>query len=419
MDLSPDQLRVHDAVLDWLRHPSGLLTLGGYAGSGKTTLVGELAKHFPTPTSYITPTGRAASVLARKLVAGGTRITTLQRPPDGKPLNRKWRHLFDASLPENGGPPLCTTYHKLLLRPIVDSKTEELLGWQDRVDLDRRYKLICVDEGSMISDKMFAALKARGVPILAVGDHGQLAPVRDTGTLMQNPTLRLEQIHRQAEGSPIVALAKHVGEGGRLKDFVGWNEDCRLRQKSEEETVVRETLAEPNRLDVAFVAWTNKTRVRINQLARKLQGYEGPPVVGEPIVALHNYGVVCNGMRGLLAKPSFMDERRDWILHGNVEFPDDGMAGEWHEMNGHQFNRPNTFASVDELRNYQIPAETMGGGGRLFDWGYCLTVHKAQGSQFEHVVLVLDRTESPNNEDYRRFIYTAATRASRRLTIVV
>ena len=283
MDLSPDQLRVHDAVLDWLRHPSGLLTLGGYAGSGKTTLVGELAKHFPTPTSYITPTGRAASVLARKLVAGGTRITTLQRPPNGKPLNRKWRHLFDASLPEGGGPPLCTTYHKLLLRPIIDAKTEELMGWQNRIDLDRRYKLICVDESSMISDNMFRTLQARGVPILAVGDHGQLAPVRDTGTLMQNPTLRLEQIHRQAEGSPIVALAKHVREGGRLKDFVGWNEDCRLRQKSEEETVVRETLAEPNRLDVAFVAWTNKTRVRINQLARKLQGYEGPPVVGEPM----------------------------------------------------------------------------------------------------------------------------------------
>ena len=150
MDLSPDQLRVHDAVLDWLRNPrEKLLTLGGYAGSGKTTLVGELAKHFPAPTSYITPTGRATNVLARKLVAGGTRITTLQRPPDGKPLNRKWRHLFDASLPENGGPPLCTTYHKLLLRPVVDSKTEELLGWQDRVDLDRRYKLICVDEGSI------------------------------------------------------------------------------------------------------------------------------------------------------------------------------------------------------------------------------------------------------------------------------
>jgi exodeoxyribonuclease V len=418
MELSSDQLRVHDAVLDWLANPSGLLTLGGFGGSGKTTLLGELAKHFPTPTAYITPTGRAASVLARKLTAGGTHITTRQRPPDGRIPSRKWRHLFDASLPEGGGPPLCTTYHKLLLRPIIDSKTEELLGWQNRLDLDRRYKLICVDESSMISDDMLRTLQARGVPVLAVGDHGQLPPVRASGSLMQNPMLRLEQIHRQAEGSSIVALARHVREGGRLRDFTGWNEDCRLRPRSETETVMQETLAEPNRLDVVFIAWTNKTRVAINRMARKLQGYEGPPVVGEPIVALHNYAFICNGMRGLLAKPSFLDERRNWILHANVEFPDDGMAGEWHEMNGHQFNREKTFASVDELRNYGIPAETMGGGGRLFDFSYCLTGHKAQGSQFDHVVVVYER-DQPSNDEARRWNYTSLSRASKRLTVLV
>ena len=58
------------------------------------------------------------------------------------------------------------------------------------------------------------------------------------------------------------------------------------------------------------------------------------------------------------------------------------MAGEWHEMNA-PVQSTQHVCSVDELRNYQIPAETMGGGGRLFDWGYCLTVHKAQGSQFD------------------------------------
>ena len=65
----------------------------------------------------------------------------------------------------------------------------------------------------MISDNMFRTLQARGVPILAVGDHGQLPPVRDSGTLMKIPTLRPEQIHRQAEGSPIVALSRRVQRG--------------------------------------------------------------------------------------------------------------------------------------------------------------------------------------------------------------
>jgi exodeoxyribonuclease-5 len=233
---------------------------------------------------------------------------------------------------------------------------------------------------------------------------------------MQNPMLRLEQIHRQAEGSSIIALGRHVRAGGRLRDFTGWDENCVLRSKSEEEAVVRETLTEPNRLDVTFIAWANKTRVRINRLARQLQGYEGPPVVGEPIVALHNYGVVCNGMRGLLAKPSFMDERRGWILHANVEFPDDMMAGEWYEMNGYQFNRVYPFSSLDELREVGIPTETISGGGKLFDFSYCLTCHKSQGSQFDHVVVVYERDRQ--DEESLRWNYTAISRASNRLTIL-
>jgi exodeoxyribonuclease V len=417
MDLSPDQLHVFNAVLSWLKSPrERLLTLGGVGGTGKTTVLGELARHFPTPTAYIAPTGRATSRLARSLVAGGTHITTLQRPPDGK-APRRWRHLFDESLPEAGGPPLCTTLHKLLLRPVIDSKTEELLGWQPRAGLDRKYRLIVVDEASMVGNRLLETLLAQDVLVLAVGDHWQLPPVQDSGSLMANPMLRLEQIHRQAEGSSIIALARHVREGGRLQDFTGWNEDCVLRSRSDEEAVVRETLAEPNRLDVTFVAWTNKTRVRLNRMARQLQGYEGPPVPGEPIVALHNYGPVCNGMRGLLSKPSFLDERRNWILHAHVEFPDDGMAGEWHEMNGHQFNRPRTFATVDELRTYGIPAETMGGGGRLFDFAYALTCHKAQGSQFDHVVVIYERG-ADTGEDARKWNYTALSRASKRLTVI-
>ena len=303
-----------------------------------------------------------------------------------------------------------------MFKPIIDSQTEELKGWTARDVLDRKYKRIIMDEASSVSDEMLRVIRVHGIPILAVGDHGQLGPVRASGALMQNPMLRLEQIHRQAEGSPIVALARHVREGGKLRDFAGWNEDCRLRPRSETEAVMRETLTEPNRLDVTFIAWANKTRVRINRLARQLQGYTGPPVPGEPIVALHNYGAVCNGMRGLLAEPSFLDEKRGWILHANVAFPDDGMAGEWHEMNGYQFNRVYPFTNIEELREHGIPTDTISGGGRLFDFGYCLTCHKAQGSQFDHVVVIYERDQ--DSDEARRWNYTAVSRAARRLTVV-
>ena len=84
--------------------------------------------------------------------------------------------------------------------------------------LDRNYGLIIVDEASMVDDMMIRDLRSFGVPILAVGDHGQLPPVGGVGSLMKNPNLRLEQIHRQAEGNPIIALSKMMREEGRLPE---------------------------------------------------------------------------------------------------------------------------------------------------------------------------------------------------------
>src|SRR5208282_6828508 len=78
--------------------------------------------------------------------------------------------------------------------------------------------LIIVDEASMVADDMVRDLQSFHVPILAVGDHGQLPPVGGVGSLMKNPMLRLEQIHRQAEGNPIIALSKMIREQGRIPD---------------------------------------------------------------------------------------------------------------------------------------------------------------------------------------------------------
>ena len=226
VDLSPDQLRVHDAVLDWLKNPGAphwrayamltdpsatelrIMTVGGNGGTGKTTVLGRLARSFPTPTAYVAPTGRAASKLTNSLIAGGMRITKLQRPPEGKKLSRKWRHLFDDSLPENGGPPLCTTTHSLLLRAIIDSKTEELLGWQARTKLDRQYKLIVVDEASMVGDKMLLTLQSHGVLVLAVGDHhrrfrARLQHDRCLRRARRAAVCRIQLVDRHAHGPDV------------------------------------------------------------------------------------------------------------------------------------------------------------------------------------------------------------------------
>jgi exodeoxyribonuclease-5 len=52
-----------------------------------------------------------------------------------------------------------------------------------------------------------------------------------------------------------------------------------------------------------------------------------------------------------------------------------------------------------------------------FDFGYVLTVHKAQGSQWDDVVLFDESFAFPDSRD--RWLYTGVTRAAKRLTVVV
>jgi MoxR-like ATPase len=75
-DLSPDQHRVYESMLDWVRTPnSPLLTVGGYAGTGKSTLLGLFAAETDLRVAYICFTGRASSILGRKFQAGGVAVT--------------------------------------------------------------------------------------------------------------------------------------------------------------------------------------------------------------------------------------------------------------------------------------------------------------------------------------------------------
>jgi exodeoxyribonuclease-5 len=426
-DLSPDQLEVFTQILDWTQGQSqsyvSLLTVGGYAGTGKSTLLGVLAASTDLLVAYVTYTGRAASVLNRKLRASGVETTTLLRRAD-EDAERGLDSYFDPSLKASSGPPLCTTIHRLLYRPVIDPKTEELRGWIKRSRLDRDYDLIVIDEGSMVGDEILQDLQQWGVPILAVGDHGQLPPVMASGDLMQNPDLRLEKIHRQAEGNLIIALSRHIREGGKIKDFlVSSRLDQQgsgaivLADKPSLSALLKEAYSAPP-LDVGVLCWTNHTRCRLNGAARKALGLSGAPRQGEPVICLKNKPPVYNGMRGLLTEDSRIREGQPWLLDCSIEFPDEGLPPMGRTLCAPQFMREKTYQSVEELQSRGVPIYSMSAAGELYDMGYAMTGHKAQGSQFEHVVLYCDRPEKPWEEEARRWYYTCVTRASQHITIL-
>jgi exodeoxyribonuclease-5 len=422
-DLSPDQRRVYESMLDWVRTPnSPLLTVGGYAGVGKSSLLGLFAHEMShLRVAYICFTGRASSVLGRKLNGSGVSTTSRICTDDDSKLDGHWGHLFYSSGSEEAERPFCGTIHRLLYRPFIDSVTEELLGWEKRIELDRNYDLVVLDEASMVDARIVADIQQHGVRILAVGDHGQLPPVMSEGSLVTRPMLRLEKIHRQAEGSPIIQLSRVLREEGRLARELADGDQLRFgNTRDMTHPRLAEMLTE-NKLGAAVLCWRNATRVHVNRTVRGHLGFAGkPPQTGEPLIALRNYPPIYNGMRGLLTEEATSPYKEEWwLMRAKIEFPDEGLPETEHEICRDQFRRAKPFASVDELKAAGIDVHTMGNAGRLFDFGYAMTIHKSQGSQFKHAVVVVDWRQDYSNENTRRLAYTAITRASERLTCLV
>ena len=415
-DLSPDQREVYDAVLSWFhRRPweSGnprerVFTLGGLAGTGKTTvlslLLEELAVNRRKQLCVMTPTGKAATVLSRKL----GRLA-----------------------------PFCAhlgTIHSFMYVPILNHN-EELTGWGKRFFEKQgegenatyvaksgkipKLDLLVVDESSMLNQDLEDDILAFNMPVLAVGDHGQLPPVNGRNTWMQKPRMRLEKIHRQAEDNPILALATYVRETGELPrnravalQDIGIGFYSSLKEASPS---FISTFEQRGFQDTALITYTNELRCRLNAGIHKHFLQNAEPTEGTQVICLKNnteLGLV-NGMRGRIRnKPT---KQGVWLV-AEVEFPDENVLYQGPFVAA-QFGLPGLIPNVEEaskLLGVQVP--TMKKLGAFLDYGYALTCHKAQGSEFSDVFVVLQQGRTP--QDYARWIYTAITRASQRLSFV-
>lgn len=483
--LSNDQSAAYDAIMRWVNDPDhrDVLTLGGYAGTGKSTLVSLVAEQINLP-AFCAFTGKATSVLRRKLRDAGIATVGAQR------ANRKGTPSLESK-------PFCDTIHSLIYRPcscrepqpvklekpcpekncphetrwengqsvcdaghtklVKDEKAFEKLKpktklidakkgpdgicmlcggkqWLRREMLDRHYDLIIVDEASMVSDTMLHDLRSYGIPILAVGDHGQLPPVRGTGSLMKAPHLRLEQIHRQAAGNPIIALSKMIREEGRLPDSAN-GDAVRFAHMRFVNRIIEERYENASAerlLEMGLACYMNRTRVAFNSKVRCARGIAPPdeelPHEGEHVVCLRNIKAhdgsppIANGMRGVLTSNAVptanaLDGDSATQLAGTIGFPEDEIDARRYEMLWAQFNRENTFNKTEDLAR-ETGIFSFSKAGALFDFGYAMTVHKMQGSQFDDLVVYAERPGPVSDDDYKRWLYTAVTRAVSKLTIL-
>lgn len=409
-DLSEDQVRAYDEIVNWaIGVKTGAVTkrqlsLGGLAGTGKTTLLAAIAATLGQQfnIAFAAYTGKAANVLKGKLQALGV------------------------------GGVYCGTIHGLIYGPVVHDHTDmvnpcqltedecpkfgTVVRWDKQPALEA--SLVVVDEASMIGTDMWNDLVSYGIPILAVGDHGQLPPIGESVTnLMLNPDLRLEKIHRQAEGNPILALAHFLRNGGDIKKFR--TSDARIRYVPSAMSTLDRIPKDASQLnEFVVLCHKNTTRVSVNALARTARGFSGPlPDPGDLVICLRNAKkTIWNGMRGVFVQGDYAPERLDKYQQftGRVRFPEEGFEIEGY-MSQFQYGRDKTFNRPLDIPGVRRWADV----GLLFDYGYTLTVHKSQGSTYKEVTVIPEGSLRVMSPDERvRWNYTAVTRASHFLNIV-
>lgn len=366
LSLSAEQEEAKALILAWIETKDQEFRLGGYAGTGKTTLIKEMiaALRGKVSVGVAAFTGKAVSVLRKK------------------------------------GVPRTSTLHGLLYDSEYDPSKKKVV-WIKKSILP--YDLVIVDEASMVSTELYADLKAHAIKLLFVGDPAQLEPVGDNPNLMRECDFTLTQIHRQARGNPILRLARHVRNGNKDMPLGEWRgeDDNGL-------VVVTDTMygIDLATYDIVICA-KNMTRHGINVRRRMQLDRDGEPVVGESTICLKNDKNV-GVFNGLMLNIDRIERKTTFQkMPAFIADLSDDAGSRYHEV-----------PILDEFfgKDYKQMSVPRGMKAIPFDYGYCLTAHKSQGSEWDKV-LVLD--EPLWNTDQDRWRYTAITRAAKELTYVM
>jgi exodeoxyribonuclease-5 len=383
LGVTREQKEVLRDILAWLANPAeSYLTVGGYAGTGKTTLITLLRwlLHQKKPqwrVAFAAYTGKASQLLAAKLKTVG------------------------AVYPHDS----VSTLHRLVYTPLF-STSKEIVGWERREKTE--FDLIIIDEASMVTQDIWRDVLRWGIPVLAVGDHGQLPPIGDSFSLMAEPQLLLQQIHRQVADSPIIKLATMARRDGHIP--IGRYGPGVVKFDSQDSAAMSEldAVLQSWRNDQLILVGRNKTRVGLNRTVRQALGHEtDEPEAGDQVICLKNHWKfgVYNGLLGKIQRVQRSHEGDQLKL--DLTIADD---------NGIQL-----YAGPVDPAQFHKTEAVAGSAARLpwtiWDFGYALTVHKAQGSQARKVIVLEERNQHMTDDDWKRWLYTAVTRAQEELIL--
>ena len=365
MAWSQQQQSALKAVSAWARDPKAkqIFKLFGYAGTGKTTIAREIEKDIRGTVLYGAFTGKAALVLRSKGCHNACTIhSMIYKLEDGDSAEPTFEINYDAEIATAA--------------------------------------LVIIDECSMVDEELGRDLMSFGTKILVLGDPEQLPPVRGEGFFTTGtPDVMLTEIHRQAADNPIIRMSMDVREGRRLAPGAYGSSKVITRSDVDRQEVLT--------ADQILVG-RNKTRRGYNARIRQLKGFDGIfPEVGDRLVCLRNNRekLLLNG--GLWTAKSVNIDSKS-VVHMQVTSNDN--AGAYGPVD---VDVPiEFFKGTEQTLNWKVRRSM-----DEFDYGYALTVHKAQGSQWDHVMLFDESAAFTENRT--KHLYTGLTRAAERVTVVI
>ncbi len=361
-------------------------TLGGYAGTGSLSCIKQLKRLLPRH-AVCAYTGKATNVLRSKGL--------------------------DAS-----------TIHSLIYKPEKIVEYTEEYGRRERVIfvLRTKYDIHCdgfiVDEASMVSREIHNDLLTFNLPIIYIGDHGQLEPISDDRSgnnkpfnIMESPDITLEKIHRNA--GEIAYFAEFLRKGNEAREWMKHEmySGNIVRFFTRDEWLDQEDPFDGFNVEHQIICAYNNTRVNLNQVIRN--HLKLPPdefVVGDRVICLQNSKEIgiFNGMQGIIeniTQPiSKVDGLGNKIIPDRILFKSDGVSRAVRI-------RPSAFNFIPDRSKprpydkYRIP----------FDYAYVITCHKSQGSEWDIVTVLEQRCRGWSHS---RWAYTGGSRAKRLLNWV-
>ena len=365
MELNDKQKQGLDIAVDRYKRKERYTVISGYAGTGKSTLVKFIVAALPNinpdeDVIYTSFTGKATQVLQKK---GNKNVSTLHK-------------LLFESIPKPDG-----TFFR---------KPVEFIP----------YKIVIVDECSMVPKELLQRLIKYNVHIICLGDPGQLPPINknEDNHLLDHPHIFLDEIMRQEAESEIINLTMDIRAGKPLVRYQG--KEVQVLNKDE--------------LTTGMLLWAdqiicakNETRIALNNQMRDLLGRSGGPQDGDKVICLKNnwdiYSVndnpLVNGTIGYL-KDSFST-----YINLPRQITSDGQPKKLDILTANFISDTNEDYGIlnmdKQLITTGVPgldwktSYKMGRNWRFqdkipdqFTYGYAITCHKSKGSEWDNVLVI-------------------------------